>query len=369
MEKNKRIGLKEEVINQVTLKDLLDLSSKAESAMLPVVNGAMSFNNKAIQQLASQAKSSIDKLSNSLRELIMNGEGSTQVDISGDTQVNPTEQAGPKAPIELPPNTNNLIGEELTESNMIKMFRKLIKEALDEKSEEVTTEPPVGAEDESLQPEPEEPKAEVPAQQKSIDLSEPFSNLLKGLDDAGFMQFKQDVIDTVESSGIADGGLTRALDAIRSSVDVDDFNEAMTQLYDFADANDVLIESEKKKVNESIDGEGNAIVNDLQVCSDNLSVGLDNLDMLYASSLDDFEKEKLSDTINRINIVQGKVSDLIGSQTKSDQPIDEDVSMTMDQIQKQPDIVNKLKQKKLDVKLVDKNNSGTTSTVSSVNTI
>lgn len=121
---------------------------------------------------------------------------------------------------------------------------------------------------------------------------------------------------------------------------------------------------ESKKLKEANgEAEGNKIVDELQGMTDLI------MDVLSRKSL---STQLVKDYRNALSQINDKVQNLIQTETQhvedSTEPIEEDVDMDIDQIMQEPDVVQKLNQKKLNINLVDKNNRNTSSNSSSTST-
>lgn len=131
-------------------------------------------------------------------------------------------------------------------------------------------------------------------------------------------------------------------------------------------------ESKKLVKETSGEAEGNKIVDELQMFIHAFSELQSHLKILELKVFKGSPNKNLSRAISIVNILQNKVNKLIQEETQhsddSNQPIEEDVDMDIDQIMQEPDVVQKLNQKKLNINLVDKNNRNTSSNSSSTST-
>jgi len=110
----------------------------------------------------------------------------------------------------------------------------------------------------------------------------------------------------------------------------------------------------------------NQAVNNLQFVQTSLDNSIDKINELYdVPVLNDERSALLNQISNMIGKVQDKVDQLIENITgvvseEQEEVLDEDVSMSTDDIIKNPQAVKKLTDKKIDIKVKDKN-IGTTS--------
>ncbi len=215
MNKNKRFKLIKENEEVTSVQSLLDMSSKAQIAVLPLVDVCLKYNNSEVKVLANQVNSSISALSDKIRELVMND----------------GEIVKEKKPIEQPIEENIL--ETLVERRLNKLiqeaeekvYSKLLKEFGEETTEEVKE---------------EEEKVELNTSTK-INITKPLGNIIKVLSDEDFKSFKEEMIDTLSS--VKDEELFKLVTELQSSKNVEDFNTIMDKVYDFADEKGYLLET------------------------------------------------------------------------------------------------------------------------------
>lgn len=236
-DKNKRIKiLKEEVINEVTLQDLLGFASKAQIAVMQLTDNCMSFNDPILRQLSARVNKDVADLSDKIRGAIIAN--------SNRTEPAPKEQLdGSGMGME---NKSRL--ESIAEA---KVLYKKLKEAFGSEIEE---------DEEEETPAPEQPVTETPSTEpvqeesieKEIDLSQPFTEVLSGLSPEQFATFKGNVVNALKASGITDPNFQTIVSEIENTVQVDDFNFAMDSLYDYADANGIEITTESEPEEEEV---------------------------------------------------------------------------------------------------------------------
>lgn len=223
MNKNKRFKLIKENEEVTSVQNLLDMSSKAQIAVLPLVDVCLKYNNSEVKVLANQVNSSISALSDKIRELVMND----------------GEIVEEKKPIEQPIEENIL--ETLVERRLNKLiqeaeekvYSKLLKEFGEETTEEVKEEVKEKVKE-------EEEKVELNTSTK-INITKPLGNIIKVLSDEDFKSFKEEMIDTLSS--VKDEELFKLVTELQSSENVEDFNTIMDKVYDFADEKGYLLET------------------------------------------------------------------------------------------------------------------------------
>lgn len=272
--KNKRIIVQEaELVDnaEVELVDLLSSSSKAEKAILDLCDKCLSFKNQEIKTMALQLKSRAASLTQALSNLQVTGNvndigGEKNLDAPVDNQMQQQgndsrnmNDEGDKQRLDMPEAAPII---ESAKDRYLK--RKKLKEAdleleTEDKSadEELAKEEKVISDNTYDKPAIKEERSEnVPEGKIVIDLSEPFENVVKGLDPSEFETFKHDVISHLEGSidpieqkkdSMVADQFTKSIEALNASQSVEDFDMGMDQIYDFADQNDILIETIKRK--------------------------------------------------------------------------------------------------------------------------
>lgn len=129
------------------------------------------------------------------------------------------------------------------------------------------------------------------------------------------------------------------------------------------------------------DAEGNKIVSDLQRLlntANSLKAALSKIKfpVFHGVSEDEGSNHFVDVLINSINtLIQEETQHTekqnwnIDPNSREIQKVEEDVDMDIDQITSEPQVVDKLNQKKININLVDKNRNNTGSSSSTVNTI
>lgn len=278
--KNRRLKLVEsEVIDtaEIELTDLLTASSKAEKAILDLCDKCLAFKNSKVKEMSLQLKSRAAALTQALSNLEVTGDVS---DVGGDelggddegevTDSSNLNSRGDKQRLD------QLESSSVFESVKAKYFKRKKKKLKEFSGLEMEADEPGidhDAEDELTKEKKvikdntyekpaiteESDEAEMGGDKVIIDLTEPFEQVIKGLDPSEFHTFKSGVIskleqaiDSVEQkkdSAIADE-FTKSIEALSVTQSVDDFDMGMEQIYDFADTHDILVEtvtSKKKK--------------------------------------------------------------------------------------------------------------------------
>ena len=222
---NKRNLLEVETMNETTLQDLLDLSAKVQTSVLQLQNSALKFNNKRLQILATKLNSDSGTFHTLVSELVMAG------DVNSNSM--PGDKADTRQSLEQPRQITN---DESVKQKYLK--RKQLREA----------------EDVSVEDKPQASEADV-----VIDLTEPFNKVINGLDDDEFSDFKSDVVDKLEDhidsvenkvSTPAADEYSKTIEALDAANSAEDFDFALNRLYDFADKNEIIVETvvNKKKI-------------------------------------------------------------------------------------------------------------------------
>ena len=210
MKTNKRYVLKEADEASVSVQNLISMAEKIEQSIIPLVNGCVEYNEPHLKGIAMETKQSIDKLGTALRSLLSSEKNSSETE---------------KSSLEAPPSSEKIIGEGI-EKIVERLFKNLIKEAQEEAKEE--------KEEEKEEGEKTEEKVEV----KEINLSDAFESILEGLDEDVLDMFKDKIKTTLTNSGFELGS---ELMTELENADVDSINEWLNKLYDYADANDILV--------------------------------------------------------------------------------------------------------------------------------
>lgn len=216
--KNKRTPIKEaELIDtaEVELTDLLSAAIKAERACLDLKEKVYAFkrdsNLKGIVSQMSEMASNVTKMVSDLE--IGGGGGDEGEDQRLDLERNPSHEDFEDRRLE-----SKEVVKESVKQKYLKS--KLLKET-----------PTI------------------------IDLTEPFERAIEKLDEPEFNSFKSDVVSKLESSidSIeASAGAQKAeefvssIQALSAAKGVKDFDFGMERLYDFADENNILVETVKK---------------------------------------------------------------------------------------------------------------------------
>jgi hypothetical protein len=249
MKENKRIKLlKEETINEVTLQQLLDLAGKAEIAVMQLADNCMKFNSKSLKVASAEVKAKLSSLSDTIRNLIMGNEqeseqanekqpldqsqGSDSARLESEELMDESENLG----TEIKPKMDELVKEAR------KIYRRIIEAAIIEDEDgELDTASAQKTMDAASSKASKEANGE-----KVIDLSEPFENAIAGLDDSEFQGFKSQVVDALKASGVTEPEFQSLVSDVEGAEDVDDFNFALDKVYDYADNENILVETEKK---------------------------------------------------------------------------------------------------------------------------
>lgn len=269
MDRNKRVRLQEETINQVTLQDLMDYASKAQAAMMSLTDNCMKFNNKHLQMLASNVMKNVADLADKIRAAIM-GSTATPEEPQQLEQPKPSdnmiEANEPEGTTEVKPEMDKLAESKAYYANLLseakatiqKLTEALMEDGLDDETQQVAQELSSETPD-SLNPSTtatagtdatgdtttttQEPAAAA-TQPNCIDLSEPFTTVLEGLSDEQFQQFKAQVTSALKAAGITDSEYMNVVNELDGVKTVDDFNFILDKLYDYADAHNIEIKTE-----------------------------------------------------------------------------------------------------------------------------
>ena len=266
--KNKRIKIVEaEVVDtaEVELTDLLSASSKAEKAILDLCDKCLAFRDQGIKKMALQLKARAAALTQALSNLEITGD----ISDTGDSG----EQLGSEKGNIDSRNLDNEGNKGRLESVRDKyMKKKKLKESdLELEAEEHSDEPKIDSsakqelnkeekviDNNTIDQDKHEGDNEAIGESDKvvIDLSEPFEQLVKGLDDSEFQTFKSNVvsclensIDSIESKKDSNTAeeFTRSIEALNATQSVEDFDMGLDQVYDFADEHDILVETINKK--------------------------------------------------------------------------------------------------------------------------
>lgn len=225
--KNTRVKLlTEDTVNEITLNDLLDYAGKAESALMLLADKCMKYTGSSIlKQKAANLKKQCSELTDAIRGQLMSN---SQEDVAKKTVLDSNEEKAER------------LESVLRKKGVFKNFTKLIKEALEEEETEETNDTDdIDSESDNTE------------KSNKIDLSSSFSNVINGLSDEQFSTFKNDVIQSMKASGIADGAFLSIVQEIEKTQTVDDFNFALDKLYDYADENgiEIITEPESAEAN------------------------------------------------------------------------------------------------------------------------
>lgn len=207
--------LKEEVVDEITLNDLLDLGSKAQIAVMQLSDKCMRYNHESLRIRAANVNKEIAELCNQIRGAIIDSQK--------------TEDS--KTTIEQPRSSENMVESILKKKK--KNIKKLLEMLLEDEDEEV---------EEETSPE------EVKPESKKIDLSSSFSNVISGLNDEQFGSFKTEVVNSLKATGIVDGKYLEIVNEIESTETIDEFNYSLDSLYDYADGNNIEIVTEIESI-------------------------------------------------------------------------------------------------------------------------
>ena len=234
IQNRKRISLKEEVVNEITLNDLLDLGSKAQISVMQLSDNCMKFSDAQLRKLSARVNRDLGLLCDQIRGAIIS---------------NQDEQQGPqRSQLEKPKDSSNMIEsenlglevkpemDELSEQKEVmkearRLFKKL-KEAFGEEELEADTEEKTAAPVAETTPAPVDSK---------IDLSLAFGSVLEGLDEEEFVEFKTKVTTALKASGITEPDFQTLVTQIENTVGIDDLNFALDKVYDYADQNSIEV--------------------------------------------------------------------------------------------------------------------------------
>lgn len=255
IQNRKRISLKEEVVNEITLNDLLDLGSKAQIAVMQLSDNCMKFSDAQLRKLSARVNKDLGDLCDQIRGAIISNQNE--------------QQAPQRSQLEKPKDSGNMIEsenlglevkpemDELAEQKEVmkearRLFKKL-KEAFGEEELEAETE-------EETKEEVEAPVAETEAPVDSkIDLSLAFGSVLEGLDEEEFVEFKTKVSTALKASGITEPDFQTLVTQIENTVGIDDLNFALDKVYDYADQNSIevstVVAGEVEEVEEEVEEE------------------------------------------------------------------------------------------------------------------
>jgi len=250
MKPNRRIKLIEEPLQdgqtttpEMELTNLINLSSKVEKAVLDLSNACLAFNNDGLKNMSLQLKGKCAAVTQALADLKTSG------------TLEPEEERGHleggEPSLHAKQNLDRAGVIESAKSKYLK--RKKLKEAEEDEEEESETvdntiPKPAGTENTKA---PNKQQGKV-----CIDLTEPFEKVIEGLDDSEFQMFKSGVvsklepaIDSVEKAtdNVKADEFANSVEALGAANNVSDFDFAMNKIYDFADANDILVETIKRK--------------------------------------------------------------------------------------------------------------------------
>lgn len=276
--KNKRIIVQEAELvddSEIELTDILGSASKTEKAILDLCDKCLAFKNDKLKKMVLQVKARAAAVTEYISELGVNGMGGSDtndqeitngMDDDGIDSSN-LNGKGDRQRLDMPEASSMGVVESAKQRYL---KRKKLKEAdlemeADEKlnagkqtNEELDKEKSVIKTNTFDKSSPIKEDGENPSMGDKvvIDLSEPFENVVKGLDPNEFETFKRDVISHLEGSidsveqkkdpTIADE-FTKSIEALSMSKSVEDFDMGMDQIYDFADSNDILVETIKRK--------------------------------------------------------------------------------------------------------------------------
>jgi hypothetical protein len=246
------------------LEEALDSAIKAENAANNMLTMAAKSKIKEFHSLVGKYKSLASEIVQMLSRLMMKGEGGVQADSderirldAPDAETNSIEQQAQPQLQKQESAKDRYNKRKIKEAEEIADDNEVAKESPTKPATEVTPPPTAPEKPEALGAEPNTTPDIAPNQNSGeavIDLSEPFARVLDGLEPDEFQQFKTDVvaklegaIDMVEqkTDPTAADEFTKSIQAISATNSGQDFDMAMNQIYDFADANDIIVETVK----------------------------------------------------------------------------------------------------------------------------
>jgi hypothetical protein len=271
--KNKRIKIVEaDLVDnaEVELTDLLNASSKAEKAILDLCDKCLAFKDQALKSMVLHMKERAADVTKRISQLGISGGRVNDTDdqLGGDVEGEITDSSnldarGNKQRLDLESSSVfESVKAKYLKRKKLKEFSGLELEAEepdDSAEQELSKEKQVIKDNTYEKPgvvEDEEPEAGDMDGKVVIDLTEPFEQVVKGLDPQEFASFKGNVIahlegaiddvEHVKDSAVADE-FAKTIEALSATQSVDDFDMGMEQIYDFADEHDILVETIKLK--------------------------------------------------------------------------------------------------------------------------
>lgn len=232
--KNKRLYvLKEAVVNEVQLSDLYSQASKVEQSVIALAEMGVKFSNPDVKRKVLALKTQASEFTTLLSNILTN-EGE-------EDNTNDLEVVAAKANIEdkpAPEPREDVMGESVAtlaeaEAKRYNMIVESIMEADDDIEMEV---------------EEDETKEDVPAEdttdenqegEMTLDFSNIFADLVANTSDEGIIPIKDKIITVLKDLQVE--GIDTVITSFESVIDADSLNSALTDLYNFADANGILI--------------------------------------------------------------------------------------------------------------------------------
>ena len=238
--KNNRTKLTEATMNEIGLQDLLDLSAKVQVTVLSLQNASLKFNDKALMQLATKLNSDASQFHNYISKLVMNAGDGLRSGLDSEDGSDERKNL-------------NSTGIDIPKLESVKakyLKRKKLKES-DSTEDEQNDDDDTNENDSTTENDGKEIK---------IDLTEPFAKVIEGLEDEEFNEFKGEVVSTLEKhidsvetkiSAEAADEYAKTIEAMDATKNSEDFDFALDNLYNFADKNEIIVETvikNKKKL-------------------------------------------------------------------------------------------------------------------------
>ncbi len=262
-----------EAVNNVQLDDLLDNASQVEIKITQLVNMALKFSDQGVKKAALALKARAQDFTNMLTSVMMANNGLAAT--AGAEEAQPQLQQAQPAPdskINLDkvdtnkdvisssytPSMNESViimkrfnfstkdVKKLTESHvqaLMEIIGSELGQYMSEESDDNTAE---------IDPVEKHDPITGPSKGVEVDLTEPYTAILDGLEGDRFATFKsgvvsalQNYIDTIQD-GIgetASANFSNIINQISTAGSPEEYDMAMSSLYDFADNNDIVIKT------------------------------------------------------------------------------------------------------------------------------
>lgn len=248
----------EQTVNEVQLQDLYTSASNVEKQVISLADMAIKFSNNNVRRMALALKSRAQEFTSTLSTILVGAEegleGDTgdkkMLDQNKDAKIIESMSVKESYTLRKKLGLSESVFNNLKKTGKILEVAKFIKEAEEiEDSEETTENTEVEMPVETAADETEENK-EVKEESGVIELNQAYNSIIDGLDEDKFNMFRDMVvtalensIDMVEGKTGAEGAnaYTGLIDRIRETVNPEDYETVMNDLYDFADENSIEI--------------------------------------------------------------------------------------------------------------------------------